>query len=107
MIPADVQHPVVLAPAEAAFRLGLSVASLVAIIRRHRYRFTELSAGGKPGDRGRNRWGLTEAQLDAIVRGQERGYVEPVRTAGPSAPSPMSPDGRSRLRKGSDPRRAR
>jgi hypothetical protein len=60
----------VLRPAEAAARLGLTVPGLVALLRRYRYKFTELSPGGRPGDRGRNRWGLTEGQLQAILRGQ-------------------------------------
>jgi hypothetical protein len=70
------------------------------MIREHRYPFTELVAGGKPGDRGRRRWGLTEAQLSAIVEGQARRFplvkteaeppVRPVRR--------LPPGGKSRLK---------
>lgn len=86
-------------PGEAARQLGLSTSDLVAIIRRHRYSFTEIKPGGKPGDRGRNRWGLTDAQLDAIVRGQERGFAPPEPETIPS-PSKASPAGQSLLRRG-------
>lgn len=93
----------IIEPGAAAARLCISTKMLVAIIRRHRYKFTELAAGGKPGDRGRRRWGLTEAQLTAIIRGQERGFVEPspeeVSTAARYANLPAD-DGRSLLRKG-------
>lgn len=94
--------PDILEPGTAAARLGVSVPTLVAILRKHRYHFTELAIGGKPGDRGRFRWGLTETQLQTIIRGQERGFVEPKPTAEAAAPpmSPLSPDGRSRLRRG-------
>jgi hypothetical protein len=94
--------PDILEPGVAAARLGVSVPTLVAILRKHRYHFTELAIGGKPGDRGRFRWGLTEPQLQTIIRGQERGFVEPKPAVEASAPpmSPASPDGRSRLRRG-------
>lgn len=98
----------VLEPAEAAARLSVSVPTLVAIIRRHRYKFTELAAGGKPGDRGRRRWGLTEHQLQTLIRGQERGFVEPEPEVAPTPGfSDLSPDGRSRLRKGKGRARSR
>lgn len=94
--------PDVLEPGAVAARLGVSVPTLVAILRKHRYKFTELAIGGRPGDRGRFRWGLTEVQLQAIIRGQERGFVEPAAPLADSQPatSPASPDGRSRLRRG-------
>jgi hypothetical protein len=96
---------VVLSPGEAAARLNMTVPNLVALIRRYRYRFTEIAIGGRPGDRGRNRWGLTEEQLEAIARGQERVFRE----SDPAQPvplrrSPVSPDGISRLRRGRPPR---
>lgn|GEM_PF-4260765 len=93
----ETQTQAIVYPTQAATRLGITVPDLVAMIRRNRYRFTEVKPGGKPGDRGRNRWGLTEAQLDAIVRGQERKWVEPK----PLDPAPAynneSPDGRTRI----------
>ena len=93
--------PAVISPSDAARRLGLPVPGLVALIRTYRYTFTELSPGGRPGDRGRNRWGLTEAQFQAIVRGQERGFLPSERAATNAAtPSAASPDGKSRLRRG-------
>ena len=95
-------RPAILPPSEAAFRLGLTVPGLVALIRRYRYKFTELAPGGRPGDRGRNRWGLTEEQLRGILRGQERGFRDPEPEPAPETPrvSALSPDGKSRLRKG-------
>src|SRR5690348_3699806 len=95
----------VLSPGEAAARLNMTVPNLVALIRKYRYRFTEIAVGGRPGDRGRNRWGLTEEQLEAITRGQERVFRE----SDPAQPTPLlrsavSPDGISRLRRGRPPR---
>ena len=94
--------PAILRPCEAADRLGLTVPGLVALLRHYRYKFTELAAGGRPGDRGRNRWGLTEAQITAILRGQERGFREPEPKAPADMPrvSAVSPDGKSRLQRG-------
>lgn len=98
----------VLTPGEAAAMLGLTVPDLVARIRQHRYPFVERKPGGQPGDRGRGRWGLTEEQVRAILRGMERLPPDP----SPTPPEPnqrsarasaASPDGRSRLRRG--PRR--
>lgn len=93
--------PKVLTPREASERSGISVASLVAFIRVHRYPFTELVPGGKPGDRGRGRWGLTLAQLAHIVDKQVRRF-EPPATSPSEKPEPslVSPDGKSRLRGG-------
>ena len=90
----------ILAPKVAAARLGLTTAGLTALIRAYRYPFTELRPGGKPGDRSHHRWGLTEAQLAAIVRGQERGFAEPEPEPAAPVPSKASPDGVSRLRRG-------
>jgi hypothetical protein len=96
--------PAVMPPAVAAARLGLPVPGLVTLIKTYRYGFTELSPGGRPGDRGRNRWGLTEDQLVAIVRGQDRTFARGAEPASgkpaDSGPSPASPDGKSRLRRG-------
>lgn len=93
-----VELPAVVSPGYAAERLGIPVSGLVAIIRRHKYFFTELAPGGKPGDRGRNRWGLTGDQLAAILRGQERGFREPEPPKTEPNKSPFSTDGKSRLR---------
>ena len=95
---AEVQRDVV-SPGIAARRLGIPTGDLTAIIRRGGYRWTEIKPGGKPGDRGPNRWGLTEAQLQAIIRGQERGFVTP---QGPEEAKAhdQSPGGVSRVRMG-------
>lgn len=98
--------PRILAPSEAAARLTLPVPGLVRLIRQYRYKFTELVPGGKPGDRGHHRWGLTEKQIDAIERGQERVLGDPrLIDDGKPKLSPISPDGTSRLRRGPRPRR--
>lgn len=89
----------ILPPAEGAARLGIPVPELVAMIRRHRYKFTALKSDGKPGDRGRNRWGLTEEQFSAILRGQARQFREPEPAEAATTFEPSSPDGRSRLRR--------
>ncbi len=92
--------PLILQPGEAAARLGLTRADLVAIIRRRQYGFTEIKPGGKPGDRGPNRWGLTEAQIAAIVRGQAKVLPDPAGSDKPDripASTNLSPDGKSRL----------
>jgi len=91
--------PRVLSPGESAERMNTSPKKLAALIRRYQYEFTELVPGGKPGDRGRNRWGLTEAQLATIIQKQARGYEpvpEPAATTAPASTS-ESPDGVSRL----------
>lgn len=92
----------VLAPGEAASQLGISVPALVALVRRHRYDYTELVHGGRPGDRGRNRWGLTPDQVRAIVRGQARQLPLPPRDPPPASPTPSALPcaGPSRLRRG-------
>src|SRR4051794_15365080 len=90
---------VVIGAPEAASRFGLSVAGLTRLIRHYRYEFTELVPGGKPGDRGRNRWGLTETQVRAILRGQARQFEAPRPEPEPGGEkaSAFSPDGKSRL----------
>jgi hypothetical protein len=90
----------ILTPGEAAARLGMDVPDLVAVIRRNRHAYTELKPGGKPGDRGRNRWGLTPRQFEAILRGLERRPPEIRQEAATPLSSPLSPDGLSRLRRG-------
>jgi hypothetical protein len=87
-------------PGEVAAQLGMTTCQLTAIIRRRRYAFTEVAPGGKPGDTGRNRWGLTVAQVEAIIRGQSKIPPDPspIDTTTPRL-SPVSPDGKSRLRK--------
>lgn len=88
---------IIISPSTAAARLNLPIRELVAMIRRQRYPFTALKVDGKPGDRGRNRWGLTEEQYATIVRGQARAFPPPEPTR-PGAHEPASPDGVSRLR---------
>lgn len=96
--------PLVHEPGAAAARLGLTVEGLVELIRLHNYEYFERKPGGKPGDRGRGRWGMTDAQIEAVLRGQARVLPRLQDEAGPDpgppAPSPVSPDGRSRLRRG-------
>ncbi len=67
----------ILTPADAAARIGLSVGRLVVLLKTYGYQFTEMSPGGKPGDRGRGLWGMTAAQVEAVVRGQARGFNRP------------------------------
>lgn len=92
--------PAVFAPAEAAAKIGIPVGALVAILRRHRYPFIEIHPGGKPGDRGRNRWGMTAEQIEAVLKGQKRQFEpEPAGEPAASRVSAVSPDGKSRLRR--------
>jgi hypothetical protein len=92
-------------PGEAAAMLGMTVAALVTLIRRYRYTYREVRPDGRPGDRGRNRWGLSADDIGAIVRGQARVLPDPAPVPeGPPKASPSSPDGRSRLRRGPRPR---
>lgn len=93
--------PLVYSPSEAATMLGLTVPGLVALIRKHRYPFWEKQPGGRPGDRGRDRWGLTEEHIRVILRGQERIPPDPTPPSqAPARASGTSPDGKSRLRRG-------
>lgn len=89
----------ILSPGEVAKRMGITTADLVAMIRRHRYDFTEIKAGGKPGDRGKRRWGLTESQAAAISRGQRRTPPDPNAQVDSREPArtTLSPDGKSRI----------
>lgn len=73
----DTTRTLVLQPGDAAARLGIGVPQLVRLIRHYRYAYTELVPGGRPGDVGRGKWGLTEPQLEAIVRGQARAFAAP------------------------------
>lgn len=92
--------PLVHGPSVAAERLAVSVPGLVAIIRKYRYEFTELAPGGKPGDRGRRRWGLSEAQLSRILDGQARQFApEPASEPTADDYAAVAPDGVSRLRR--------
>jgi hypothetical protein len=86
-------------PGEAAELLGMTTGQLTALIRRRRYAFTEMALGGKPGDPGRNRWGLTWDQIQAIVKGQSKVLPDAIPAATAKRLSPVSPDGKSRLRK--------
>ena len=89
----DASHlPLVMPPGTAAARLGLPVDRLVRLIRHYRYAWTELAPGGRPGDVGRGRWGLTEAQFEAIVRGQARTFAAQPESDGPASrgPSPRT-----------------
>ena len=82
-------------PGQAALALGISPRALVVILRKHRYPFTELAPGGRPGDRGRGRWGLSRTQLRAVLEGQARGWAAPPQ----APPRAVSPDGVDRLRR--------
>jgi hypothetical protein len=93
-------HP----PDEAAKLLGgISVGTLVALLKAKGYAYTELKPGARPWGRGRQLWGLTDDQIAAVVAGQAR------RFASPEAPVARPPavglaahghDGKSRLRRG-------
>ncbi len=91
--------PRVLSPRAVSDRLGITTGALVALIRAGRYAWTELRPGGKPGARGPNQWGLTDAQLADILRGQERRIAEPTAGVAELPAAPPSPDGKSRLRR--------
>lgn len=60
----------VMTPAQAAERLQCSTHVLTRIVMTQGYAYTSL--GGRPGDRGRNRWGLTPPQFRAILAGQAK-----------------------------------
>jgi len=102
-------HP----PDVAAARLGgISVGTLVALLRAGGYPYTMLKPGGAPWGRGRQTWGLTDDQIAAVADGQARTHARP---ADPGAGIPAAParvaralpghDGRSRLkrRRGASP----
>jgi hypothetical protein len=62
----------VLTPSAVATVLGVSTTALARLVREGGYPYTALARGGRPGDRGRGRWGLTIAQLGVIVAGPAR-----------------------------------
>lgn len=61
--------PKVYSPREAAEMSGVSVDILTREILQRRYSYVALKPGGRPGDRAKNRWGLTAEQIVAIVEG--------------------------------------
>jgi len=89
----------VMSPRQAAARLGLTVPGLVVLLRKHKAVFTQLAPGGQPGDRGRNRWGLTEHQLRKLVAASQA-QVPDLEPPQPTGFSAVSPDGRLRARRG-------
>jgi len=95
-------HP----PDVAAARLGgISVGTLVALLKARGYAWTELKPGGTPWGRGRQTWGLTDEQIAAVADGQARRHPRPPPPAGATPPRPAAValpghDGRSRLRRG-------
>jgi hypothetical protein len=67
-------HP----PQEAARRLGgISVSTLVKLLRDGGYSFVSLSPGAKPWGRGRKLWGMTDEQINALIAGQNRRHPPP------------------------------
>lgn len=71
--------PIIVHPPEvAAERLGgISVRTLVKLLREGGYSYTELSPGAKPWGRGRRTWGLTDRQIETIIVGQARCIPQP------------------------------
>lgn len=95
----------VMSPSECEEVSGLSVETLSLLIRARGYLFTSRRPGGQPGDRGRGRWGLTPAQLAAIVAGEQRRFrPDPEDAAKSSAPKCAPPGGKSRIRRLQRPR---
>ena len=98
-----VEVPKVLKPSEAAALLGLPVRTLSLLIREKGYPFTSLAPNGRPGLRGVSSWGLTAAQLAAIVEGQQERFT-PRPEAGQTKPRADAvprwtpPGGKSRLK---------
>jgi hypothetical protein len=94
-------------PERAAGHLGISVPTLIALLKSGGYSYTELKPDAKPWGRGRQTWGLTAVQLQAVMDGQARRFAAadggvgqgktPPRKAVPTLPGH---DGRSRLRRG-------
>ena len=74
-------------PAAAADALGITSSQLITLLRFHRYPFTEIAIGGRPGDRGRGRWGLTLDQIRAIARGQSRQFADQPDASAGDAPA--------------------
>jgi hypothetical protein len=97
MTPPPAVAPRVLLPRDCARALGTDVPALVSLLKQYRYPFTELVPGGKPGQRGGRRWGLTPAQLDAVVRAQERQFEPPPEGDEQAAGGSSLPPGHQRL----------
>lgn len=98
-------------PDEVAKRLGgISVPSLVALLKAGGYTYTALQPGAKPWGPGRKLWGLTDEQIAAVATGQARSFKLP-EPAGDGAATPRPPatgplpghDGKSRLRRSRRP----
>lgn len=98
--------PELLTPAEAAARLGISPRRLVEILKAGGYNFVDLTAGqgAKPWGRGRKSWGMTPAQVGAVIDGLTRSFPKPDEPAPAGAPkaapaglAAFGHDGKSRL----------
>jgi hypothetical protein len=59
-------------PERAAEHLGISVPTLIALMKAGGYSYTSLKPGAKPWGRGRQLWGLSAPQLQAVIDGQAR-----------------------------------
>jgi hypothetical protein len=99
------------APEQAAEHLHISVPTLIALMKAGGYSYTSLKPGAKPWGRGRQLWGLTAPQLQAVMDGQARQMpatessgadVAAGQGGGRAKKARMLPghDGRSRLRRG-------
>jgi len=90
-------------PDEAAERLHISRASLVALLKSGGHAFTSLTPGARPWGKG-HRWGLTGEQLADLLERRARAFPSPqsipVAEAARPAPPKAIPghDGRSRLK---------
>mgnify|MGYP000869372497 CR=1 FL=1 len=95
--------PRVYSPREAAELSGVSVEVLSREILTHRYPYIALKPGARPGDRAKNRWGLTVEQLSAIVEGLKvhppTPEAEKLRAMAAAATSWTPPGGKSRVKK--------
>jgi hypothetical protein len=70
--------PIVHTPQEAARRLGgISVATLVKLLRDGGYSYVSLSPGARPWGRGRKCWDMTDEQINALISGQSRRLPAP------------------------------
>lgn len=85
-------------PGEVARTLGMRREDLNALMIERGYPFFSRKSGGRPGDRRKGSWGLTDDQVAVIVRGETR-VVPKAEPEGRDrgAASPASPDGKSRL----------
>ena len=97
---------VVHSPEQAAQLLaGISVKTLVGLLRTGGYSYVELSPGAKPWGRGRRAWGLTDSQIAAIIAGQTRKIQTPEHEKITPKPRTKTPalfaghDGKVRLRR--------